>query len=381
MNSSASWHCPACKAALPKFTDGIRPVCQSCGAQYYLLGKIPLLIPHPDKYLQKTFISLGAYCAYMEASLQYLKRVETDARLSFRRPFALRAKPAVEENLALARQQLSDLRFHLERQSSSPQKFNMAIPPSEDLPLDSYGMQNLSYLRVDWAGTDEGERQIETVRRVIERQIAQYCEDADSAVLLGAATGRYAVEFARNFQQIIAVEMSYSYVDLFCRLVDHPLKFNEFHLFMPVSVEHAIASHRAVFARDRTLLEKINYVIADARFLPLAAASQSAAISIYFSDVIPIHELFEEAWRILRPGGRFINFGPLGYGFKDPAGLLAPEEVRALAHQMGFKLEEEGWLEWHWQPSPHTGFKEIHQVWSYVLTKPVETNETVSHES
>jgi amino acid adenylation domain-containing protein len=365
------WHCPHCRAPLHGAAGGLEVACPGCGREFPFANQIPVLLRDPEGHLRRSLAAADAYLRETEDTLSFLDLIEQDDDLAYRRPFARRVRPALLDNFALARSQAAAIRAAIEGCSRTPTPQSPPVAPAEGQhPAAAfYGLRNLGYLRVDWAGTPEGERQIAAVLAALGGQLSRYCDPAGSAVVPGAGTGRYLYEIAGHFDEVIGLDDCFCYAHLFRRIREEPVPFAELHLYMPVGGETAVSRHLARFAGDHARLDKVRYALADARRMPLADGSQSAVISIYFTDTVTAEGLLREAHRVLRPGGRFIHYGPLGYGFVDPRALLMPEELLELAARIGFTLEEQDWLELAFQEAAGCGLKETHRVWSFVLTK------------
>lgn len=71
----------------------------------------------------------------------------------------------------------------------------------------------------------------------------------------------------------------------------------------------------------------------------MADRSQSALVSVYFTDVLPLRIYLAEARRVLKPGGIFIHVGPLIYHFNDESQMLTPDEVLAVFREYGFVIQ------------------------------------------
>jgi carnosine N-methyltransferase len=275
------------------------------------------------------------------------------------------AEDGLKSNISLALAQLDRLQQSFRGCPSSG-----SGEVRESAAMGNYGLNNLAYLKTDWAGTRWGERQIQLVLKHILPQLTRYSPGgARSAVVLGAGTGRYAVECARHCCLVIAVEFCYSYVDLFLELQKGPISFWELNFGRPVSTGTMVMGYVASLPSDPVLLSRVHYVIADATTLPLPSESQSTAISIYLMDVLPVRTLLLEVRRVLRPGGILIHFGPLLYHYNTLSELLAPEEVLKVAEEYGFAVVEEKWMQMPFFRNENRGAYAVHRVWSLVLRR------------
>jgi SAM-dependent methyltransferase len=81
-------------------------------------------------------------------------------------------------------------------------------------------------------------------------------------------------------------------------------------------------------------------VLGDATTMPVPDHSCDAVVSVYTTDAIPLSSLLPELRRVLKPTGRFIHVGPLGYHFPDVANHLACSELPGAFAQAGLRLHE-----------------------------------------
>ena len=55
-------------------------------------------------------------------------------------------------------------------------------------------------------------------------------------------------------------------------------------------------------------------------------------------DIVPVKEHLEQVRRLLKPGGLFLNYGPLRYVRGDMDNMLSGEEILALFEAAGFEI-------------------------------------------
>lgn len=352
-----AWHCPSCRSAL--YTLG---ECDQCATRSCSLGSVPLLVKDADRYLGDTIAGLRAFHSDQEKRLARILELSGNPAWSWRKESFERLAAALRQHRDLAKQQIEIL-------SAARDGLGIANEPGDPSSASPYyGMQNLTYPRLDWGTSAEAQLQIETTKGILGKQIGRYCEADGEAVMLGAATGRYACDLAPRFSHLTAVELCYTYAFFFDLLQRESLTLFEASRGISDSAETLIASHELRMP-DGALPANLSYIIADALHLPLASDSQSTVLSIYFADVMPLDQLLSDVSRVLKPGGRFINFGPVHYHFDTPEWLLTPDEIRHCIRQAGFRFEEERWLELPWGSSGSDGGYTMHRVWSYVLTR------------
>jgi SAM-dependent methyltransferase len=379
-------HCPTCRRPLADSPAG-DVTCVDCGGKYPVLGSIPVLVRNPELYLARSLVAVSSAIRGATAALSEVERVRRSKASAFRRDLMGRIASGLELNLGLLRQQEKTLRGRSRSVALAlargeilynrivqkiAQLTGASLSPSfRDSPRWNIGYQfdNALYnLWSDWAGTPAGERQITTIQRLVSASIRSYCAHGGRAVYLGAGLGRYAFEGAKHFSSVVATELSFATAALFMAIRAAPVDFCMVH-WGAVSERELVEMHRAVFPTE-DYGTNVDYVIADARALPIPDASLEAVVSIFFTDVIPLSKLLPEVRRVLRPGGRFISVGPLAYHFTDRAEWLTQEEIRFVfesIHEMAFESGDT-MLEVPFMDCLGNR-RIIHRVWSFVATR------------
>ena len=362
--------CPVCRspfggAAVADYR------CATCQVQYPVIGRVPVLVPDPLLYLCQEAAAAARYRESLERSLSGY--AEMAGRKSYRSPVAGRLCRALEANLALVRAQEEALVGPLTTELLLQYAALAAPPGTYDPSRTVYGFSMLDqnyYARADWSGSVEGEAQVRAVEEVVFSQIDRHCADRESVTVLGAGTGRYLLDLAERFDCAIGIDNCYRYVDLFHRIQDGPVEFGQINLRAPVADEGAGLVFTASLPPDASSrLSRIIYPVADGYSLPIEDQSQSAIVSIFFNEIIPLHAILKEAARVLRPGGKLVCYGSLSYHFNDPLGYLMPDEARHVISAFRFRLDEESWTELPFFAFSDIGLKRIFRIWSYVATR------------
>jgi uncharacterized protein YbaR (Trm112 family)/SAM-dependent methyltransferase len=378
--------CPRCHEPLGKVGEGAM-ACAGCGRVYPVIEGVPVLVPDPAAYLSHSLLALSDARSDILATLSELERIPHDPALAFRRGLAERSAAALRLDLALVdrlRAPLLARTGRLTRTAGSAhrlaerimgrilRKAGRRVPPSSwTAPKTGYNFEPaLTYLRTDWGGTAAGEEQIAAVNAAVAASVRQYCGPTPGrAAYLGAGLGRHAFDGGALFSSSLAVELSFAAAALLAAVRKGPIQFSTQNWHGASTEEEIVQVHRAVFPAP-PYGANCQYVVADALRLPLRDASVDAVISIFFADVIPASSLFPEVRRVLRPGGRFINVGPLEYHFKGRAERLTKDELRHVIETVhGFRFEpDDRSFELPYMDSPGS-VRTVFRVWSYVLTR------------
>ncbi len=370
---SSRFVCPRCTG--PLAAAGSRDHrCAACGVDYPTLQGSAILVPAPWPHLAAACVQAEWLCQALGTQLAVAD--ELAAKAGYRAPVARRVAEGVRANLALVRRQQQSIIDRLDVRAlldyvvpsvggPSPLAAGFANDRYSFSAVDQY-----EYARTDWSGTPEGEEQIRITEEAVFELIDRHCPERASAVVLGAGAGRVLFDLTSRFEQVLGIDSNYRYVDFFHRLAEGPIRFAQVNVRLPVSDETVVTHFTAALPADAgERLSRIGYAVADAKALPIATGSQSAVVCVFFADVIPLHFLLKEASRVLKPGGKLVNFGSLSYCFSDSIGHLTPGEAEHVIRSFGFRVEEQRTSEMWFHDFRDVGGRRAFRIWSYALTK------------
>src|SRR5258708_8386409 len=344
--SSSARRCPLCMAVLSSTTGGDL-ACGACGVVFPVVESVPVWVEAADVYLCQSLASISETCDRLETTIRSFSRVPTTAHLAFRRGLVERAVSGLELNLRLARSQRDALwarttirtraRYRVGTLASRWRgRVARAMPPGvrarwvpEFESQVGYDFDAaLVYLLADWANSPESVAQRALVGSIVSEYVTKCPDASGSALYLGAGLGRYAFEAAYQLAHVTAIDLAFSGARLVAELRRSPIQFCRLNLPGAICDADVAQVHTVSFPERLATASNVDYMIADAVRLPLADESQAAVVAIFFADVVPMSKFMPEVRRVLRPGGSFINFGPLQYHSKDPSEWLTSEEVR-----------------------------------------------------
>jgi SAM-dependent methyltransferase len=281
----------------------------------------PVLIPDAPPLLAAHRASLDRQLADLDRRAAYLDDVAAEGGL--RADLLMRMSAALVTNRTF----LARLR---ELIGSLPEVSAIAASaPAADLDHDDL----LAYFRRDWTAIPECLDEQATLEAATAGHLRS---GGDLCAVLAAGTGRLAHALAQHFRQVAALDMS-APMTLAHRLVlDEDIDLYEVHEFQALSRSTVAVPYRASSAGVRRA--QVHGAVADALHTPLATAACDAVVAAFFLDVVPLRDLLAEVRRILRPGGRFAVFGPLGYHFYRPEEMYSLEEARELVVAAGFSV-------------------------------------------
>jgi LSD1 subclass zinc finger protein len=347
--------CVICRAPLawPISDSATEISCASCHKKYpRLLGRVPILLRDPESHLASTHGNVGSLIRGEEARLAKVESARENGQKPL--PALRRIAAGMARNLELYRRWLT----LLEQASSALES------TASGSALDNTGYTSIvRYLMQDWSRTHESESFIALIRDQVSRDLVDHLAEPGPIVMLGAGTGRLAHELAPRevwaLDLSLPMALSYGLLRQGSLQVCDPIEANTF------SIEDLYPEH---LLRADVTREIMGYIVADALQMPFADRSLAAVLSIYFSDIVPLSALLREATRLLRPGGAFVHFGPLGYSTYQPGEMWTVQEVRELLAEHGLRLRAERLVPHLLHANPRR-MSTLHvNAWSFIAT-------------
>ncbi len=334
--------CPACKQPLRDMT------CTACARTYPAPSGIPVLLTAHERHLADSFVDALQHGRHAGARAERFRGAGNGDR-------------AVAE--AGSRQFFDDVVSAL-APVVEPRALGAIVLDGRNLASPAYG-DALPYVLRDWAYTETSEAEL----GVIDDRARALLPDGPlgCALVLGAGAGRTAWNLRDRFAEVVAIDMSFAMAYAFGRIHHGGLTLWENHLrtdSVPTFTRYALAPR----APTRPPAGAFEFWVATAADLPVADHSVDVVCCFYFLDVIRISTLAAEIRRVLRPGGRIINIGPLAYHHDEVLEHLDPAHVRALLRSFDLIVdpESEGWMRaGHLQLGPHMLRAIDHTVWSF----------------
>ncbi|NSL88339.1 methyltransferase domain-containing protein [Chitinophaga sp. Mgbs1] len=369
------FQCPVCgnPGGLPEAVAG-KICCSSCHTAFPLLQQeIPLLLKSPEAYL-------GNLCLLYEREQRELQERKAAVDNSKKiHPYQHNRLDNIGKALE---ERISDLSL---LQQEVMQHITITDILKEIGKDGQTGyIHDYSYLRRDWCRLPEGEAEIAHLLTVLAGEINTWHPTCEQLLVLGAGTGRIAWELTLHARQVFALDKSYSMISHFARILKEDFYFRYLSTKGISSSSGVVHLLRATLDRsDTARSNRIHCLVADAATLPFPDSSADVIVSVYFTDVIPLHSYLAEIKRVLTPGGIFIHYGPLDYHFTDITQYLTPEEVHTAFLHAGFEVHAGQ----HSRQAPHLEMQEAtirkyysNHVFTAVNTKalsPATTGDTI----
>jgi hypothetical protein len=356
--------CPRCaEGALELVANSLR--CQRCQTRYPFVGTIPCLVPDPPLWRSLWLNRLAEFVSNTQATLgSWRAEVEASGPTPRTRARIERVIAACEDQRARVEALFDDLRL------GDPQLLPTR-PESGDSPVLEFA-ENLFR---DWAW---GDKESELTQALVEKLVS---EPPGRLAVYGAGAGRLAVDVHQSLRPTETWALDLNPLPL---LVAEQLLRGE----TVVLPEFPVAPHAeedVVITRALrcpvAVREGFSFAFADALHPPFAPGSLDTVLTAWFVDATgrDFRETAAAVNRVLRPGGLWLNLGPLRFK-QSLAGNYTIEEIWDLVASSEFELGKRGRDDIPYFDSPVSGSRRIETVFSFAARKAAEAKPFVSPE-
>jgi uncharacterized protein YbaR (Trm112 family)/SAM-dependent methyltransferase len=315
--------CPACRGQLSE--QRLQYSCTNCQVDYPTLGGVPCLLPEPDRWRASWRKQLAELTrAAEETALMFEKELRKPALLP-------NTRLRLQTQIALTRKTLAELVAIIEP----------AAGPNTDDPLPAPRIDPLNtfhYLHRDWAETEENGSALGCVERVLDGA------PLGRLLVLGAGAGRLAYDLHRTQRASLTVAID---IDPLVALVAQQMVSGG---SIELTEARSNATEMTRFGALRTLqapagpVERFHVLLANGLQPPLRDHMFDTVLTPWFIDVVPpdLRDFMSVLSRVLVPGGRWLNYGPLLFPPSRPAAYrYTREEVAEIAQAAGFEITRE----------------------------------------
>ena len=324
--------CPRCdKAPLDVADKGMR--CTACKSEFPAIGDVPWLFAEPAASLGEWRNRLHFALQSFSAEVQRIGIEMQDESLSpLTRKRLEHQSAAIEQHRNDLRELLAPLDIH-----GHTGNYESYLAMRTRLPTDQGIATYYANVHRDWSwGDDENRESLATVREVAGDH------DFGKTLVIGAGAGRLAYDLHQSTDATLTVSMDFN--PLLILVGERVCRGDELTLF-----EFPIAP-RSIddFAVQRTLAapepvrDGFVSVLADALRPPFQPAAFDTIVTPWLVDVLG-DDLHQQAARInamLRPGGRWLNFGSLSFSHPLHSRCYSTEETLELVAGRGFEVEK-----------------------------------------
>ena len=233
---------------------------------------------------------------------------------------------------------------------------------------------SLGYIMRDWGNGQEQEQQ-HLITQVIEQKLLQLGIGAveGQALFMGCGMGRYAVDFAHRYQHVKAFDASV--LMIWC--IEYLQQVETWEVLSKVNrncrrIEDTVQRMEVGItpAQKAIIASKVDFFVANAAQLSLPQKSIQHIYSIYFTDVLPLEQLYQEVDQLLIEQGLFIHFGPLEYFFNQEEQMLTAEEVRLFFQEQGYQVLVNEFMRTKHLSSENNMRHRVYDNWFFIAQKP-----------
>jgi SAM-dependent methyltransferase/uncharacterized protein YbaR (Trm112 family) len=355
--------CPRCAGGLGA-GDG-ELACGRCGARFPVFGGIPCLVDDPTLWRTLWLRRLDDYSTSVEMRIGALRQEAEGAELLPRTQRRLRR---IADGFAAQLDQVSALFEPLE--SGADPFGSMAIPNRPEPGHQAAILECYEHLFRDWAwGTREHELALDFVAPLVPEKLPR-------VAVLGAGTGRLAADLhaRRSLGRTFALDVNPLPFLVTARLLaGETVTLPEF----PID-----PNSDAVVVVDRALSAPspgragFSLLFADALRPPFAPGSLDVVVTSWFIDVarVDVRRTAAVINRALRPGGLWVNLGPLRF-HAVLSRAYTIEEVAELVAGGGFEVLSQDRQELPYFDSPVSGSRRTDLVFRFAARKTAEAGE------
>ena len=356
--------CPQCAAPSLPVTDG-GLACSNCGARFPTLDGIPWLVAEPQFRLaewRQRFLLLAREYEQQARELATAGKAAPAGSLSRRRLTHLAhgyrrhldcigelLRPLGPDDGSVRRETLLALRTR--------------VPMSQD--LTSYYVN----LHRDWVWGDAENAAALGILRDLAGQ-----EPLGATLVAGSGAGRLAYDVHQQLQPHVTVAADINpLLQIVARRVSGgaAVPLWEFPI-APRSLEDC-AIERTLRAPEPAR-EGLHFVLADVMRAPWVAGSFDTVLTPWFIDIVPqaFDEVAARINRLLKPGGRWLNFGSLAFAQSDPARCYSADETLERLESAGFAAIRTRDDSIPYMRSPASRHSRIETTFSFVATRRSE---------
>lgn len=347
--------CPECGGLIPLANSSLR--CLACGQHFPRVGSIPVILPQPDAHLALWRSQLSLLKSQGQKTHEAFKRAAAAGGLS---PRTVKRLESLAEAVG---QQAEDIVAVM-----GPALGGEPAPPSANLPRGV--VEYISYLYRDWAWPDEANRENEWA-------VSQFSSLGGASIgrtlVLGAGACRLAYDLHRRLKasETLVVDID-PYLLVTAQQVIRGKRVPLTEASLKVMEIGGLARRWTLTAPAGALPEEdFQFLLADGLNPPLTSASFDTVVTPWFIDQVPqkLPEFVATLRRLLRPGGRWLNQGPLIYPDSLPfERRYCREELFELLARGGFEIGTWSGDSRPYLVSPLSGAGKIESVLTFIAS-------------
>jgi uncharacterized protein YbaR (Trm112 family)/ubiquinone/menaquinone biosynthesis C-methylase UbiE len=365
--------CPRCdKSPLSTANDHYR--CDACKVDFPAVDGIPWLFAEPDASLgewrNRLHFALQQLATQSQRIRAELEDLDADSLTGQR---LARQADAIDDH----RNRLRELLEPIDVQSSSA-SYESYLALRTRLPLDQGIATYYANIHRDWCwGDEENAASLEQIRAV-----AGEAPLGDTLVLgSGASRLAYDVHESLDTGRVVAMDFNPLLILAASKVAaGGSIELYEFPI-APKSIEDFAV--RRELSAPATAGAGLSFVLADALRPPFAAGAFDTVITPWIIDIISEDLRIQAARinRLLKNGGRWINFGSLAFDRPDKASCYSLEETVEIVGASGFEspTTREETIPYMCSPASRHGRRET--VVTFAATKSSDVKPPARHKA
>jgi uncharacterized protein YbaR (Trm112 family) len=364
--------CPRCDKTPLDESDGVYS-CKACKIDFPSIDGIPWMFAEPQA-------TLGEWRGRLQFALQKLSQesASLEAELGDKelRPLTKRRLERFKKATDSHRRSLQKLLQPVDVQSLHG-NYESYLALRTRLPADQALNTYYANVHRDWSwGDEENKASMKQLRSVLHESA-----ELGNVLVLGAGACRLAYDLHVQMDCTTTVAMDFNPLLLLIAksvMSGDTLKMYEFPI-APKSLEDD-AVLRTLSAPD-VVGDDFHLVLGDALRAPFAEGSFDTVVTPWLIDIIT-EDLPVMASRVnglLKPEGRWVNFGSLAFAAPERARRYSPEETKAIVAECGFSdpYVSEATIPYMCSPASRHGRQE--KVFSFSAYKERDAEKTPRH--
>ena len=352
--------CPRCAGTLAGTGGGYR--CERCGGQYPVFGRIPCLVDDPGLWRAIWLRRLDDYTSTVESRVQELQHEADAAELL---PRTRQRLLRIAKGFAQQVESVTALFEPLDE--GSDEMAASAIPSRPEPGLQPAILECYEHVFRDWAwGERECALTLDFIKPLVPAGLGR-------VAIYGAGAGRLAADVHQACGPAQTLALDVNPLPLLAAdrlLAGETVDLPEFPVD-PNSDDVVVVERH--MARPFTPRDGFSFLFADALRPPFPAGSLDAVVTFWFIDAarVDLRHTAAAINRVLKPGGLWLNLGPLRFQMVLSRAYTI-EEVHEIVAASAFELSSHEHQDLPYFDSPISGSRRTDRVFRFAARKTGE---------
>lgn len=344
---------------------------------YRALAGVPLLLPKPEQARARLQLQLLAIEKSLESEIAELKKLLADKLSDKTRERLRNLKNLKQSEINHFRNILGGA---LSIQLTNEQLSGLGVQPN----LNSHAHKYRSNIIRDWLPECNAENEL-TMSELAKQFPEVFANQTPKklSVVLGCGAGRFAYDFAAKTESnVLAFDINPFMLAVAKKVTasEKPIPF----VFYPTAPKDPLNPGREVLLQSLGgPRENLFFALADVYALPLSDQSVDTVFTPWLIDVLSENFVFllAEISRVLRPGGKWLNFGSWNFSFKSPAQNWSLTELEDLAKDYGFNTLGSSQFEVPYLNLPESNYRRMERLQTFLWERDSKQIESLQHEA